>query len=689
MGLAPSADAFFSRVSPSLSETDCDRLGAAWKLAQAAHSGQLRQSGEPYVTHPLAVAELLLDLIEPDADALCAALLHDVVEDSATSLSSIKISFGARVANIVDGVSKLDRVGDASAHSAKEDTLRKLVAAGGRDWRVFAVKLCDRLHNMRTLNAVSAEKRRRVAAETYSVFFPLARYVGFHRVATELEYWSLRSLFPGRWRVVEKWCRYKATIDWYRLRDVFENTEAFGVGSGAVESSRVVHETMVRGFRRLREDRACRALFSIPTIFRCCESIADAYQHVSKLHSDFLFVPASFVSDATDGFLSTKVLLGRRGLVVDCVFLFPRVARAPWVREVGENSSADDFVAVASAADQPGGFTRVLRELVEHTAISVFSPKGRRLSLPRHASGLDFAFAIHTELGLRTQAVRVNGVLRDPITELAAGDIVEVIPSESVLARPEWHSALRSPRSRAKLRSWLRGIARQEAVELGRRLLSEAARMADAELEAGMIRNGDLIQDLGASNLEELWHRIGTGQVSAYAATAALQGAEGSALITGTSGLDSRSRLTLDGRTQKGVAYCDMCKPFTGDEIVAVSSFSGATIHRAGCVKKREGRSSNESFVPAWANRLVQPLPVRIAVESLDRKGLLTDCARVITECDLNVIAVNTLSRDDGTLATLEFTLLVRSRTKLERCLRELTDIAGVKSVGRPVEPLN
>jgi GTP diphosphokinase / guanosine-3',5'-bis(diphosphate) 3'-diphosphatase len=683
MGLAPTAFAFFSRVSSSFSAADAARLHAAWGLAQSAHRGQLRQSGEPYVTHPLAVAELVFDLIEPDADALCAALLHDVVEDSETSLSTIEGRFGADVANIVDGVSKLDRVGNAGTFSAKDETLRKLVAAGGRDWRVFAVKLCDRLHNMRTLGAVSFEKQRRVAAETYSVFFPLARYVGFFRVATELESLSLRSLYPRRWRVVDKWCQYKVAVDARRLRGVFQPAGCSGVEVDPGYEARVAHEMMVRGFRRLREDRACRALFSIPTTFTRCDSIAEAYKCMSELHGMFVFVPASFSSDASEGFVSTKVLVGRRGLVVECIFLFPRLARAPWVRAIGESANADDFVAVAGVVDQPGGFTRVLRELVEHSAISVFSPKGQRLSLPLHATGLDFAFAIHTDLGLRTKAIRVNGVLRDPITELSAGDIVEVIPGESVLARPEWQAALRSPRSRSKLRVWLRDIARQEAVELGRRLLSEAARMGDSEVVAAMAQHADLVQALGASSLEDVCLLIGSGRLSAYAAASVLRGAGAGALIVGASLLETRSRLLLDGQGNKGVAYCDSCKPFLGDEIIAVSSFAGTKVHRVDCPKREDGRSSNEYFVPSWASSLVRPLPVRIAVKSVDRKGLLSDCATTISNCDLNVVAVNTISRNDGLSATLEFTLLVRSKAKLDRCLSALTAVEGVRHVGR------
>ena len=685
MGLAPRASTFFSHISPSFSASDLSRLNAAWELAQTAHSGQLRQSGEPYVTHPLAVAELVYELIEPDADALCAALLHDVVEDSDTSIASIEAQFGPRVAGIVDGVSKLDRVGTASASATKEATLRKLIGAGGRDWRVFAVKLCDRLHNMRTLGSVGADKRRRVAAETYSVFFPLARYVGFHRIATELECWSLRALYPTRWLVIEKWCRYKLQIDRRRLGGMLDEISA---GSGVVQTVdalRVQHETMVRGFQRLREDRACRAVFAVPAIFISCDSIADAYRQLGELHSKFLFVPASFQSDASERVVSTKVLLGQRGLVAEILFLFPRVARASWVRGVGESGNADDFVEVANARDQSGGFTHVLRELVAHTAITVFSPKGQRLSLPRHATGLDFAFAIHTDLGLRAKAVRVNGVLRAASVELSAGDIVEVIRSDTVLARPEWQAILRSPRSRAKLRMWLRDIARLEATELGQRLLSDVSGLSDADLSAALDRYGSLAETFAVIGREELYQRIGSGQLSAFAVASALKGVGGRALIAGAAGLDNRNRLLLDGHPVRGVKYCDVCKPMLGDDIVAISSYAGAKVHRVICPQKEEGRASNDFFIPAWATRLAQPLPVDVRVLCDDRKGLLSDCARVVSDCNIDVTAVSTLSKRDlsGSIATLEFTLQITSRAKLDRCLSALTAVAGVKSASR------
>lgn len=685
MGLAPHPSAFFDRISPSFSAKDVSRMNAAWLLAQKAHSGQLRQSGEPYVTHPLAVAELVYELIEPDADALCAALLHDVVEDSDTSLASIEEQFGSDVAGIVDGVSKLDQVGSASALSTKEATLRKLVGAGGRDWRVFAVKLCDRLHNMRTLGSVSANKRRRVATETYSIFFPLARYVGFQRIATELESLSLQSLYPARCLVVEGWCRYKLRVDKQRLGALLHEFGGSSDSFQVSDSARIQHEMMVRGFRRLREDRACRAVFAVPEIFVSCDSVRDAYRRLGELHTKFLFVPASFYSDASEGIVSTKVLLGQRGLVAEFLFLFPRVARAAWVRSVGERANVDDFAEVASSRDQSGGFTRVLRELVEHTAISVFSPKGRRLSLPLHATGLDFAFAIHTDLGLRAKAVRVNGVLRPASTELTAGDIVEVIPNDTVLARPEWQVALRSPRSRAKLRIWLRDIARQEAEALGQRLLSDASGLSEADLSIMLERHGSLSDAFAVVGRDELYQRVGSGHLSAFAVASVLRGAGAGSLIKGAAGLDARSRLLLDGVPNHGIKYCEVCKPMPDDEIVAISSFSGAKIHRVSCPQKEEGRLSNDFFIPSWAARLSQPLPVDVRVLCDDRKGLLSDCARAVSDCNIDVIAVNTLSRREAsvTIAKLEFTLLVTSPAKLARCLGALAAVVGVKSAVR------
>lgn len=680
MGRAPAASDFFDRIAASVSPPDLTRIRDAWQLAVDAHAGQTRQSGEDYSTHPLAVAGILFDALEPDADALCAALLHDVVEDSDTSLTSIRERFGEAVALIVDGVSKLDRVGAAGS---KDETLRKLVSAGGRDWRVFAVKLCDRLHNMRTLGAVSADKRRRVSRETLAVFFPLARYVGFQRIAVELEALSLRWSYPWRWSVVERWSRYRAQVDIRRLRPFLVELPKLHCEALAHVPATATDATMVRCYAQLVSDRASRALFSVPTIQGYSGSIADAHDHIAALHSRFVYVPGSFSCDASEGTVSTKVLLGLRGPVAEFLFYFPRIARGSWVRSVGESANSDEFKAVADLTDHPGEFTRVLRDLVVQRSISVFSPKGQRLSLPRGASGLDFAFAIHTDLGLRAKAVRINGVLRSPEVALSSGDIIEVVVGNDIVARPEWESVLRSPRSRAKLRQWFRESARRDAAALGRRLLDDAARGLVAD--SVDFEWGTLAPLFGATTSDELYRLVGIGELSAFAVVSRRQGYGADRVLSATSVHDELSRLVVDGSSRTGIKYCDYCQPVAGDAIGAHATLSGVTVHRIGCPRKSDGRLTGSSFFVEWAPQMRESLPTTVTVRSTDRRGLLADCARVISDVGLNVVAVRTKSSNtvDGAVAVLEFTVLVRSRARFERCLVSLRAVSGVFAVGR------
>ena len=690
--MPPPGPNFFSRLAERLSSADLARVAHAWHVAKTAHAGQTRQSGETYDTHPLAVAGIVLDFFGSDADALCSALLHDVVEDSDTSLTSIRSDFGETVAHIVDGVSKLESVKPSVENSttSKESTLRKLIAAGGRDRRVFAIKLCDRLHNMRTLGAVGRAKQHRVALDTALVYVPLARYVGFQQIATELEALSLRWRFPWRWVILAKWAACKSQVDKRRLASAFrevDRTNLFGV---APVSDRIDDELIVRAFASLRSDRACRALFAIPTVFDVTDSIEAAYGRVAHLHRHFPCLPASFVSLTNEGVVSSKVLLRIHALVAEFVFFFPRISGSAEWFTVGESADGGDFAEVASSREYAGNFTRVLRELVEHTSIAVFSPKGQCLSLPRHASGLDFAFAIHTDLGLRASAVRVNGRLCDASVELSSGDIVEVIAGEKILAVPEWEAALRAPRSRAKLRHWLRESAQDDAAILGRRLLADAAGLREGE-DAALYQDAKLLsQCFGISSNEDLWRRVGSGELSAFAVASQLLGSGAQRLLQLTNAADVRSRLLLDGRPIAGVQYCDLCLPIVGDAVLAVGSFSGVKIHRVACPRRSEGRASNDVFSPMWASRMLQPLPSQLLIKSADRNGLLADCARVVSNCGINVIAVKSLSsRDSGKLvATLSFAVLIRSRAKLEACLLALGAVAGVTSATRAEESI-
>lgn len=679
------ADDFFDRIAGSLSSGDLSRVSSAWLLAKSAHSGQSRQSGEPYETHPLAVASLLFELLGSDADALCAALLHDVVEDSDTPLSSIAAAFGPRVARVVDGVSKLDQIPAAGGGGvSKDDTLRKLVAAGGRDWRVFAVKLCDRLHNMRTLSSVSRMKQYRVAAETRLVYVPLANYVGFLQIAAELRALSLRWLYPWRWIVVEKWVRYKVAVDRLRLQQMARQLDLRAATESPLADARVSNALMIRGFDLLRGNRAHRSLFAVPVVYELYASIDDAYQQCARLHRDFALLPATFSSQASEGVVTSKILLAGHALVVECVFFFPRVARSEASFDI---TDGDDFAAMAATSEHPGDFTRVLRDLVEHTSIAVFSPGGRCLSLPAHACGLDFAFAIHTDIGLRATAVRVNGRLCDARAELVSGDVVEVVTSETIVAKPEWEVVLRSPRARAKLRHWLREASSENAAALGVRLIADALGSAESADIAALAANVSLLNTFGCSSSGELFRKVGSGELSAFAVAAQARGTGADQLLRSTNAADERSRLALNGGVYAGIEYCEFCMPVPGDAILATGSYSGVKIHRVLCPKSGDNRGSAEFFSPMWVSPITRALPTKIRVECRDRRALLADCARAVSDCGVDVIAVNTHSELNSiTLAAvLEFTVQVRSLKKLDACVNALRLIDGVR-VSRRVD---
>ncbi|MEQ1595851.1 MAG: HD domain-containing protein [Casimicrobium sp.] len=685
MPLAPAFSSFVARLG-LLVEADRSRLSAAWDLAVLSHDGQIRQSGEPYVLHPLAVAEILFEQLNPGVDALCAALLHDVVEDGGVSVKTIRGSFGDSVAHIVDGVSKLGVVEPGGEPGSKDGTLRKLVVAGGRDWRVFAVKLCDRLHNMRTLGSVNQDKRVRVARETYQIFFPLARYVGFQSIAVELEALCLQALHPWRWRVVCDWVIYRQKFDSrraWRLLAVGESAQHIFNSS---ESYDRPFELSVRAFHQIRHDRSFRVLFSMPAKFVRYASMQGAYDAICLLHKFFVVIPAGFSSDASDGYVTTKVLLSQTGPVFELIARHPAVDRGAWVRAIGDAAGADDFAVLATGASRAGEFTRVLRELLDDKAIAVFTPKGRRVTLPKRACGIDFAFAIHTDVGLRAKAIRINGVMRDVTTELMSGDFVDVILADGVVARPEWESFLRSPRSRAKLRHWARGDARGHAVALGRRMVGAALGLSEESVSTGSSHEDFALSELSVPEFEVMLQRVGEGSMSAQSVAISLPELSAQAILNLTDKVSRQPGVTLDGIDGGRVRYCAFCMPLPGDDVVCTLSPLGALAHRVECsLCAGVGQGVGYLLDAGWSEKIHCQLPAQVSISSLDRKGLLVDCASSITAAGIDITAVH--SRTEVTLgkaiARLDFSVLVSTASELAECVNALALVSGVISAER------
>ena len=453
---------FFAEVRKRFGSAQSNDISRALDFSRIAHEGQFRASGEPYIHHPITVAQILLDLTAADRDILCAALLHDVIEDCGVTAEQLAKDFGDGVSAIVDGVTKFDQTRVLSDISAREETLRKLVTAGARDHRIFSLKCADRLHNLRTLDAVPEAKRRRVSRETLSIFCPLAQYVGLPRFAAEMEHIAYGWVFPRRTKVISRWIETKMRFDRRRMAGPSASLPHVSRVAFAEADPALAAENFAHALTLLREQSSSRALFATPAIYRRVPSMAQAYADIAGLHEDAYALPGSFRTDLVSGSVSTAVFLGKQGPVAEFSFRFPPSRSTPFVFESGSLSSSEDLSTVVAGRGDEGDLTRTLRELLRHRSITVLSPKGKAFLLPMTSTVLDFAFAVHSEIGLRARGAVVNGRTSDISSELRSGDIVEVITSDAVRAQPEWIAHLRSPRARAKLRHWIREAERTD-----------------------------------------------------------------------------------------------------------------------------------------------------------------------------------------------------------------------------------
>jgi GTP diphosphokinase / guanosine-3',5'-bis(diphosphate) 3'-diphosphatase len=453
---------FFAEVRERFTSEQAADIDRAFEFSRAAHEGQFRASGEPYFHHPVTVAQILLDMAAADRDILCAALLHDVIEDCGVSAEQLERDFGAGVSAIVDGVTKFDQTRVLSDAGAREETLRKLVTAGGRDHRIFSLKCADRLHNLRTLAAVPDAKRKRVARETLAIFCPLAQYVGLTRFAAEMEYLAYGWAFPRRAKVVARWIDVKTAFDRRRIAGAAATLPHVSRLAFAAPEPTLAAESFSHALNLLREQHSSRALFATPVVYRRVQSMAQAYADLAALHESAYALPGTFRTDLVAGSVSTAVFLGTQGPVVEFSFRFPPSRSTPFVFEAGAASSSDDLSIVVAGRGDEGELTRTLRELLRHRSITVLSPKGKAFLLPMSSTVLDFAFAVHSEIGLRARGAVVNGRVSDISSELRSGDIVEVITADNVRAEASWIGYLRSPRARAKLRHWLRDLEKAD-----------------------------------------------------------------------------------------------------------------------------------------------------------------------------------------------------------------------------------
>ena len=700
---------------------DLSIVDRAFAAAEAAHEGQFRKSGEPYITHPLAVAKILADLgIGPITVA--AALLHDTVEDTAYTLEMVERDFGSEVAMLVDGVTKLDKVkyGD----HAQAETVRKMVVAMSKDIRVLVIKLCDRLHNARTWEFVPPEKARKKAQETLEIYAPLAHRLGINTVKWELEDLSFGILYPKVYEEIvnlvkqrtPKRAEFIQTVIAAIEDDLRENKIKGKVDGRPKQYYSIYQKMVVRG-------REFDDIYDLVGIRVLVPTVRDCYAILGAMHARWNPVPGRFKDYiAMPKFnlyqsLHTTVI-GPNGRPVEIQIrthdMHQRAeygVAAHWkykeqAGQTGVTNTEEDLAWLKHLTDwqaetqDPGEFLDSLRFEIGAKEVYVFTPKGKVIGLPSGATPVDFAYAVHTEVGHRTMGAKVNGRLVPLESKLNSGDVVEIFTSKSVEGGPskDWINFVASPRAKAKIKAWFSAERRDEAIETGKDQIAKYMRKQNLPLQRLMSADSvsKLASDLKYPDVSALYAAVGEGHISAQSVVERLSvglvddddSDEHFQLPTRPSSAN-RSRSDSAGILVRGdasvmskLARC--CTPVPGDEIIGfVTRGNGVSVHRADCKNVETLKLEPERVMEvAWSGGANTLFLVQIQIEALDRAGLLSDVTRVLAEHQVNILSASVSTRADR-VALSRFVFEMGDAALLDRLLSAVRRIEAVYDVYR------
>jgi len=673
----------------------------AYYFAEQAHYGQVRRSGEPYVTHPLAVAGVLADM-HMDHQSLMAALLHDVIEDTGVTKDDIGAQFGEPVAELVDGVSKLTHIEFDSVELKQAENFQKMAIAMARDIRVILVKLADRLHNMRTLGVLQSEKVRRIAHETLEIYAPIAMRLGINNMRMEFEDLGFKSLYPMRARRIEAAVtkargNRKALVQ--QIRGQLSNMlSKEGLQTEVIGREKHLYSIYLKMKTKRKSFADIMDIFAFRIIV---DSVDDCYRTLGIVHSLYKPVPGEF-SDyiaipKANGYQSLHtVLKGMHGVPIEIQIRTREMEdmanngiAAHWLYKSEEGSAsashtrAREWVQGLLEMQQAAGNSLEFIESVKMDLfpdeVYVFTPKGDIMELPRGATAVDAAYAIHTDIGNRCVACRINRQLAPLSEPLASGQTVEIITSPSGRPNPGWLNYVITARARTQIRQFLKQQQRGDAIELGKNLLNKALLSLDARLDnltATSIKEG--LQRLGRANEEDLYVDIAQGNLLPQICANQLIGVaepdpdsiDGSIAIRGTEGM--------------AIHYAKCCCPLPGDPIGGyLNPDRGLVVHRDTCHNLLEKRDQPERMMNLrWAEDVQGLYPVGLRTEVENRRGMIALIATRLTAVGMNIDRISTVDKDVQ-FVYIDLELQVNSRIHLARIMKRLRTIEGVRRVNR------
>lgn len=709
-------------------KADVSLIERAYATAEKAHRGQMRKSGEPYITHPVAVATILAE-VGMTSPTLAAALLHDTVEDTDYTLEQLTADFGPAIAQLVDGVTKLDKI--RYGERAQSETLRKMIIAMSRDIRVLLIKLADRLHNARTWRFVPVESAKKKARETLEIYAPLAHRLGMNMIKWELEERSFKILYPEIYEEIDHLVAERAPERDLYLREVISQIEedlrrsgTQGTVTGRPKNHYSIYQKMIV------RNKAFDEIFDLVAVRVLVETVRDCYAVLGALHGRWNPIPGRFkdyIAMPKFNFYQSlhTTVIGPGGKPVEIQIRTYEMhehaehgVAAHWKYKQNPNAnsldsdrmSADEqmnwlraLVDMERETGDPEEFLDSLRYEISGDEVYVFTPKGEVVVLPRGATPVDFAYSVHTEVGNRTVGAKVNGRLVPLNTRLESGQTVEVVTSKSDKAGPsrDWLAFVASPRARSKIKAWFSRERKEEAVEAGKESIARAMRKQNLPLQRLMNHDSVLsvATSLGYPDISGLYAAVGDGHISAQNIVSKLVenlgGGDGteetlSEAVTPGGHLHSAPELSAKGQgvsvdgmnaNDVWVKLARCCTPVPGDDIVGfITRGQGVSVHQRSCPNavRLEGLHPERFVRVSWSKEHSQAqYLVQIQTKALDRPGLLADLTKVMTEYRVNIVSASTVSTRDQ-VATARFSFHLAEMSHLNAVLAALRRVDGV-----------
>ncbi len=695
------------KVSTYLPEDQVEKIEEAYTFGARAHEGQHRVSGEPYIYHPVEVAHILADM-HMDHQTLIAALLHDVIEDTPTVKQELSRQFGKAVAELVDGVSKLTQITFDSMEEAQAQNFRKMLMAMSNDIRVILVKLADRLHNMRTLGVLRPDKRRRIARETLEIYVPIAQRLGLNNMRLELEELGFSALYPMRHRILTEQVR-KARGHRKEIIDKIRNALRRRLRQEKIPAQILGREKHLYGiYQKMKHNGlSFSEVYDVYAFRIIVDSVNTCYGVVGTVHNLYKPVPGKFKDyiaiPKANGYQSLHtILFGPYGVPIEVQIRTHEMndvaesgIAAHWLYKTdgGDRSSAHKrarewlhrIIEMQQTAGNPQEFLENVKVDLFPDAVYAFTPKGKIIELPRGSTAVDFAYAIHSNLGNSCSGVRINRRLAPLSTQLISGQTVEIIKSPGAQPNPAWLNFVVTAKARSSIRHYLKNLQQNEAVTLGKRLLNRQLEILNVQydqLEPDQIQA--VLKEYKLENENALLLEIGLGNRMAPLIARKL--------IAGDTRIDEAAKINTEttkpfaikGTEGMVVNFPKCCYPIPGDPIIGFASAGrGIVIHNQSCKNIAEFKNQPEKwFNVEWDQHIGREFPARIRMNATNQRGVLATVASAISDQEANIINVDIKDKDDR-YTSLEFVVEVRDRQHLAQVMRRIRNIKHVSQISR------